>query len=490
MSRSLRDTLNKPIAPWVAPHNIGRLGSGFLLSNMSRKIIYLNEDDLVAFLIGDLPVNSAAYHKLIQGGFIIKCPDEIFATISSKQLRKTRENLFWGTTLHIFVITAACNLECVYCQAHRLLQNVPAGNMSIEIARKAVDFALQAQNKKLTFEFQGGEPLLNFPAIKELILYGRNQAEKVGKTIRFDLVTNLTAMTSEKLDFLLANGINICVSLDGPQQIHDWNRPHANGNGSYNSVIHWIEEIRRLLVVKNDNTIAFNAIPTVTQKTISYPEELVDEFVRLGFKSVSIRCLSPLGRAADNWKNIGYSAEEFITFYEHALRYIIELNTRGIQVKEDFASMISSMVFDEAPVNHMEMRSPCGAGTGQLAYHWNGDVYTCDEARMLGENGDFTFRLGNVTDDNYKACLSSDTVKVLATCSCVESIPECQGCVYSPFCGVCPIHAYHENGSVSLSVAGGFRCKILMGQMNTIFRFLLCEDIEFGNVIRGWASGI
>ena len=488
MGRSLRDVLGKPLASWIAPHNISRLGSGFLLSNMSRQIVFLKEDDLVAFLLGDLSPASDTYRDLVFGGFLIDCPSEIFASLAASRLRKTRENLFWGTTLHIFVITTACNLKCAYCQAHRIREHLPAGSMSPYTARQSVNFALQAPNKRLTFEFQGGEPLLNFPAIEEIVLYGQNRAEELGKTIRFDLVTNLTAMTFEKLDFLVEHGVNICASLDGPQVIHDDNRPFANGKGSHDSVIHWIKEIKRRIAGENDHTIAFNAIPTVTKKSLLIPEMLVDEFVRLGFESVSLRYLSPLGRAFQNWDNLGYSPEEFTNFYARALRYIIELNRLGIQVREDFARMISSMVFNKSPVNHMEMRSPCGAGTGQLAYQWNGDVYTCDEARMIGENGDLKFRLGNVTADTYNTCLSSDIVQVLATCSCIESVPECQGCAYSPFCGVCPIQSYCEHGSVSLSLAGGFRCRVLMGQMDTIFQLLLSEDHTLGDVIRKWGS--
>ena len=87
----------------------------------------------------------------------------------------------------------------------------------------------------------------------------------------------------------------------------------------------------------------------------------------------------------------------------------------------------------------MELRSPCGAGIGQIAYYYDGNIYTCDEGRMLAEMGDDSFKLGNVYDNTYDELINCNNCKAACISSVLESLPTCHDCVYSPYCGTCPV---------------------------------------------------
>ena len=460
---------------------------GFLVTNAQREFVYLSAPQLVQFLGGDLDKESALYRELSERGFICDEPAELFASRMARRLRAIHRHHFWGTTLHIFVLTNECNLQCVYCQAQKRRHgDTKRTHMTLEVARRSVDLALQSPATNLTFEFQGGEPLLNFPALREVVLYGRERAEAEGKQVKFDLVTNLCAMSREKLNFVVQHGVSICASLDGPPDVHDANRPTVDGSGSFQSVAKWIPRVREAVSQGSGQNLRFNAIATLTKHSLDSVERIIDLYIDYGFRTVSLRSLSPLGLAIANWARIGYSPKQFIEAYRRGLSYIVARNLSGDDIREDFANMVVAMAIQKACVNHMEMRSPCGAAIGQLAYHWNGDVYPCDEARMLGEMGDSVFKLGNVSSSTYHDCLASDTVGYLSRASCVESVPYCQGCAYSPFCGVCPVISYHRTGQLSSGIPDGYRCATTKGQLNAVFELLHSPDPAVRNAVSNW----
>ena len=139
------------------------------------------------------------------------------------------------------------------------------------------------------------------------------------------------------------------------------NRRYRNGKGSYSDVKHSIE----LLKV---NGVRFGAIQTTTSNSLPFYKEIIDEYISMGLKSIFIRPLTPLGCANKDWNFVGYSAEKFIEFYNKAFDYILQLNMNGTEISEGHATIFLSKILHGYPVNYMELRSPCGAGNGQIAY--------------------------------------------------------------------------------------------------------------------------
>lgn len=440
----------------------------FLITNDFGAFSFVDKQTLVNLVHNSLNKDSEKYNELDEKGFILPSNvDEIFDKTTTRY-RLAKNYLFGATSLHIFVLTNECNLNCRYCQAKDPTKHIP-GKMDMETAEKAVDIALQSPEHKLNFEFQGGEPISNFDVLKHIYEYA--EEHKGNHLISYSVVSNLTLMSDEMIRFLIENKIQIATSLDGPAKVHDFNRPFKSDKGSYDIVVNKIKRIKEL-----GGTVG--AIQTTTRQSLTYPREIIDEYRKLGFDNVFIRPLTKLGTALERWNEIGYTAEEFISFYKACLEYIIELNKNGDMFREGHVSIFSSKIINGCAQNYMELRSPCGAGIGQLAYYYNGDVFTCDEGRMLSEMGDNAFKLGNVYEKSYNDLMQSTVCKTMCASSTLECLPSCAECVYQPYCGTCPVLNYASEKNIFKRDAKGYRCSVYKGMLDVIFDLIWKHEFE------------
>ena len=159
-------------------------------------------------------------------------------------------------------------------------------------------------------------------------------------------------------------------------------------------------------------------------------------------------------------------------FYREALQYIIQKNKENAYLVEGMASILLSKILKADSGNYMELRSPCGAAIGQLAYYYDGNIYTCDEGRMLAEMGDKKFLLGNVFDNHYPEMMQGEIVENVCHASCLECIPTCHSCVYMPYCGTCPVVNYAQTGNMVMNHRDNFRCQIMSGILDTLFDYI------------------
>ncbi|MBU5460051.1 radical SAM protein [Anaerostipes sp. MSJ-23] len=194
--------------------------------------------------------------------------DDVFIEQVLNSYRDHKQYLFSATSLHIFVLTNACNMCCVYCQAQDSAKE-KKGKMDRETAKKAVDIALQSPNQYLTFEFQGGEPLLNFEIIKFIVEY--SQEKKNDKVITYSLVTNTLLLQEEMLDFFEKYPISVSTSLDGDQKIYDGNRPQITGEGTFRFVSSNIRKMKQ-------RGIRTNAVETTTKRSLKPPEKIINTY--------------------------------------------------------------------------------------------------------------------------------------------------------------------------------------------------------------------
>ena len=432
----------------------------YLITNDSGKYSFLTKQQFNK-LIQKKELNDTMMKELMEKGFIFNINDEIFASKQALELRKAKEYLLVPTTLHIFVVSKSCNFNCIYCQAGEL-DSKEEFYMSKEIAKKAVDIALESPSRYLTFEFQGGEPLTNFDTIKYIIEYSKSNCKD--KNIEYNLVSNLTLLTDEIIDFLKENNVSICTSIDGNRQLQNINRPYRRKD-SYNETINKLKKLK-------ENQIKVNAIETTTKYNLDKSKELVDEYIKLGLDSIFIRPLTKLGKAEKNWNKIGYSSTEFLSFYKKTLDYIIEKNKAGIFLSEGHSSIFLKKILLNAPVNYMELRSPCGGAIGQIAYYYDGNIYTCDEGRMLSEMGDDSFKLGDVFENNYKDLMQSDCTKTMCIASCLECLPYCNSCVYMPYCGACPVINLAQDNNIFVRNPNEYRCEIYKGILDILFAYI------------------
>jgi len=408
-------------------------------------------------------------HILEERGIIIT-KENINKIIDS--YKKRISFLFKGTNLHIIIPTLRCNHKCIYCHSSAKAISNDGFDMDEETATKTLEFIFQTPATHITIEFQGGDALLNFDLFKYIVNKAKNMNEEYNKKIRYALVTNLTLLDDQKLDWICKQNIDICTSLDGPKIVHDKNRFFEDGKPSYDVVVNQIKKIK--------GRKKLSALMVTTRYSLEYWKEIVDEYVKWDFRSLQIKYINKLGFAENKWNEVGYTIEEFLEFWTKSVDYMIELNKQGIKIKERFVTLFLQKILDERDPSFLDARSPCGAVIGQIAYDTNGDIYCCDE----GRNFDI-FKLGNVKNNTYNEILTKDSSLKIISSSINENYL-CDNCVYKPYCGVCPVINYAESGNIIPKISKCSRCKYFKAVFDYIFEKLLSNDEETKQVLFDW----
>lgn len=469
----------------LAPFRFKEFESSILITNDMGRFLFLTRNEFDALVRNKLSSDSELYKKLKDNFFLAQDLDEIEA---ARAYRDKNHYLFNGPYLHIVIVTLRCNEICVYCHASRRNEAEVQFDMTEEIARKVVDNVFQSPSPMITIEFQGGEPLLNWPVVEFILRYAVERNRGVGKQLQFSLVTNLSRMDEQKLAVLMDYNVQICTSIDGHREIHDANRK-LPGASAFDETVKWMKRADQAYKAKglDPNLYHVEALLTVTRETLKYPKKVVDTYVELGRKAIFLRPLNPFGFAKKLYKKVGYTAEEFLDFYTKAVDYMIELNKNGVEILERFAAIVLTKMLTPTDPDYLDLRSPCGAGIGQIAYNYDGTVFTCDEGRMVYQMGDDMFLIGKIPDNGYRDFIESETVKALAIASCLETQPGCFECVYKPYCGVCPVYNYTEQGGIFGQQTTNERCKIYYGIINHFFEKIEKKGEEVLDILSKWA---
>ncbi|KKU11189.1 MAG: Radical SAM domain protein [Parcubacteria group bacterium GW2011_GWF1_45_5] len=432
----------------------------YLVTNDSGCYLFLTKPEFKKFIQGKLDKKSSTY-KNLQANNFIKDDADLGKSIEICQQRNVF--LFQGPSLHIVVVTLRCNYNCVYCQASSRGIGAKGMDMDKKTARAVVNTIFQSPSKDITIEFQGGEPLLNWPIVRFIVELAEQKNRKAKKNLFISLVTNLSLMDGEKHAYLVKHSISICTSLDGPESLHNANRPFAEGD-SYRATTAWIKKIKAR-EKKDSSLYKLGALVTISKYSLKYPKDIVDEYRKWGFYGVHLRPLSLLGLSGKFKNSIGYSVPDFLKFWEKAMDYIIGLNLKGKFFYERGSAIMLRKIMGDLDPNFLDLRSPCGAGIGQILYNYDGKVYTCDEGRMLGED---TFILGNVLKHSYKELVSHPNLRVVCQASILEN-SACDYCAYKPYCGVCPVLNYALYGDLFAPGPDNYQCQLHMGMLDYLF---------------------
>ena len=356
-------------------------------------------------------------------------------------------------------------MNCIYCHASSKPASAKSYDMDKETAKKTVDFIFTSPNEDITIEFQGGEPLLNWGIVKYIIEYAKQKNTTEKKNLSFALVSNFNNMDDIKMDFLIRNEIGICTSLDGPKELHDYNR-HLTGKSNYNQIVQWIQKFNEEFARQNNSDKRLNALCTLTRRSLDYPKEIINEYVKLNLNTIHLRFLNNLGIAKKSWEKLNYSSANYLNFWKKATSYISELKKQGININERMMEIMLEKIKGKEDPGYLDLRSPCGAAIGQLAYNYNGDIYSCDEARMLETD---TFILGSVKRDNYNEIVTNQKALCIVNAS-INDQYICDDCAYKPFCGICPVCNYAEQGNLIGKITMTDRCKIYKEHFDQIVK--------------------
>lgn len=430
----------------VYPYYFDHYGDDFLVVNMVGEHVFLSHNDF-EFLVTEHYDNlsSGAKEQLYTHHIISDSnSEEVVETLLATKLRSRKSFLDYFTSLHMVVLTLRCNCLCDYCHASSQGADSTETDMSLETAKKTLDIILQSPSPDIKIEFQGGEPSLNWPVLEFFVLEGEKKIKELpNKSLTFVICTNLISLTDKQIEFLREHHVCISTSCDGPKYLHDLHRKARNGESAHDS---FMENLGRVRSIIKDNEV--NALLTVSKDNVRHLRDVIDYYIDNKFSNIFIRALNPYGYAVKNKSQLGYSINEFVENYRDALQYIIALNKKGIFFIESYAALLFQRIMTPFSTGFVDLQSPAGAGIAGAIYYFNGDVYPADEARMLATMGDSYFKMGNVYQNSYEEIFQSDTIKQLVLNSCVEAMPGCCTCAYSPYCGADPIRNYVESGSI------------------------------------------
>lgn len=466
----------------LLPFRFERLGSnGYLVSNMVGDFVRLSADEFTRLVEGQVGPSDDLYGRAFAAHLISRAGQTAQLQIIAARLRSRMAFLQEPSALHMFVVTLRCEHSCPYCQVSRQSTDKTRFDMSESIAARSLSIALESPARQIKIEFQGGEPLLNFPLITKIVESAIQDAPKVGKKIEFVIASNLALSTDDILTYCKRNNILLSTSLDGPEDLHNRNRPRPGGN-SYKLAVDGIKAAQKILGVDR-----VGALMTTTEASLDRVEEIIDEYVALGLDGIFLRPLSPYGFAVKTKQIKKYDAKRWLDFYERGLRYILDINRAGQKFFEFYTLLLLRRLLTDQPIGYVDLRSPAGIGIGALVYNYDGKVFASDEGRMLAEMGDNTFELGHVDNDSYRTLILSEKLIELVGSSLTQCAPECLNCVYESHCGANPVF-HHATQKDALGIKPlSFFCARQKGVLGTLVD-LLDSATDDAKILRQWGA--
>ena len=340
-------------------------------------------------------------------------------------LKKKSAGIIKALCMHI---AHTCNLNCAYCFASQGKYHGDRAMMSFEVGKQAFDFLIanSGTRRNLEVDFFGGEPLMNFDVVKELVAYARSIEKDHGKNFRFTLTTNGVLIDDDVIDFANKEMSNVVLSLDGRKEVHDRFRVDYNGKGSWEKIV---PKFQKLVDAREGKNYYMRG--TFTHHNPDFLED-IKEMISLGFKELS---MEPVVCAADDPSAL---TDEDIAVVMKQYEDLAELMLKKHKEGDGFTFYHYMIDLKGGPCIYKRI-SGCGSGTEYMAVTPWGDLYPCHQ--FVGEE---KYKLGDV----WNGVTNTEIQDEFAQCN-VYTREECRKCWARLYCsGGCAANAYHATGSV------------------------------------------
>ncbi|MCR5608231.1 MAG: thioether cross-link-forming SCIFF peptide maturase [Lachnospiraceae bacterium] len=339
---------------------------------------------------------------------------------------KKRATVVKALCLHI---AHDCNLACNYCFAGKGEYQGDRSLMSLEVGKKAIDFLIANSGKRrnLEVDFFGGEPLMNFEVVKEIVKYGRSLEEKYDKHFRFTLTTNGLLIDDDVIDFANKEMDNVVLSIDGRKEVHDNMRPTRNGKGSYDIILPKFKKF-----AESRHQEKYYVRGTFTHNNLDFAEDVI-HLADLGFEQIS---MEPVVSLPDEPYAIKEEDVPIICAeYDKLAKEIIKRRKDG-----RWFNFFHFMIDLSGGPCVAKRLSGCGSGTEYLAVTPWGDLYPCHQFVGTEE-----FLLGNV----YDGVTNTELRDEFKTCN-VYAKDKCKECFARFYCsGGCAANSFKFHGNIN-----------------------------------------
>ena len=369
---------------------------------------------------------------------IVEAVDEVLELEASGQLFapdlyesyvfdfKKRQTVVKALCLHI---AHDCNLACEYCFAGEGEYHGRRALMSLEVGKKALDFLVANSGNRINLEvdFFGGEPLMNWQVVKELVEYGRSLEEPNNKKFRFTLTTNGVLLNDEIMEFADREMANIVLSIDGRREVHDRMRPFRGGQGSYDLIVP-----KFLKVAESRGQTGYYVRGTFTRNNLDFSEDVL-HLADLGFRQISVEPV--VAQPSDAWAIRESDLPKLKEEYDKLALEMIKRRREGSGF-----NFFHFMIDLEGGPCVAKRLSGCGSGTEYLAVTPWGDLYPCHQ--FVGNE---KFLMGNVEEG-----ITREEIRDEFKCCNVYAKDKCRRCFAKFYCsGGCAANAYNFHGNIN-----------------------------------------
>ncbi|MBB6447966.1 thioether cross-link-forming SCIFF peptide maturase [Bacillus benzoevorans] len=387
--------------------------------------------DMPAITVKDIQETIADVEELKQDG-------QLFTVDEYKDLSINLRNRTTYVKALCLNVAHTCNLSCQYCFASQGKYNGDRAIMSYEVGQRAIDFLLEnsGHHRHLDVDFFGGEPLMVWETVKQIVAYARSKESIYNKSFRFTFTTNGVLLNDEVTEFLNQEMYNVVLSLDGRKEVHDRLRKTINGKGSYDTIVPKFQEF-----VKKRGEKEYYVRGTYTHNNVDFTNDIF-HIADLGFDKLSMEPVICGPR-----EPYALTEEDLPEIYHQYEILAKEMLRRG-ENGNGFTFYHYMLDLSEGPCIQKRI-SGCGSGTEYLAVTPWGDLFPCHQFV-----GDEEYKLGNIWAGITRPELQGQFKE-----SNCYSKPECSDCWAKLYCsGGCPANALHATGS--LNGTYNFSCDI------------------------------
>ena len=353
-------------------------------------------------------------------------------------------------------VAHTCNLNCSYCFASQGKYHGDRALMSFEVGKRALDFLIEHSGKRrnLEVDFFGGEPLMNWDVVKDLVKYARSIEKEHGKNFRFTLTTNGVLIDEDVIEFSNREMSNVVLSLDGRKEIHDRLRVDYAGNGSYERIV---PKFKKFVESRGGRNYYMRG--TFTHANPDFTKD-VFHMADMGFTELS---MEPVVCAEGD--PAGLTPEDIEVVKDQYEVLACEMLKRQKEGRP-FTFYHYMLDLTEGPCIYKRI-SGCGSGTEYMAVTPWGDLYPCHQ--FVGEEA---YKLGNIWD----GVTNTDLREEFRACN-AYSRPECKDCWAKLYCsGGCAANAYHATGTIAGVYKPG--CELFKKRIECAIMMRVAEDAE------------
>ena len=356
-------------------------------------------------------------------------------------------------------VAHVCNLNCSYCFASQGKYHGDRALMSFEVGKRALDFLVEhsGSRKNLEVDFFGGEPLMNFQVVKDLVAYARSIESESGKHFRFTLTTNGMLVDDEVIDFANRECHNVVLSLDGRKEIHDRFRVDYAGNGSWERIV---PKFRKFVEARGGKGYYMRG--TFTHANPDFLKD-IRTMLDLGFTELS---MEPVVCAPEDPSALTEADKPIVMQqYEELAKLMLERDREG----RPFTFYHYMIDLKGGPCIYKRI-SGCGSGTEYMAVTPWGDLYPCHQ--FVGEEN---FKLGDI----WNGVSNHEIQNQFAACN-VYAREECRDCWARLYCsGGCAANAYHATGKITGTY--GYGCELFRKRMECALMLAAARQLRIEN---------